>query len=264
MKQAIKIAILTMAIMAATSTNGQVKHGTWQGHLEYGSNALLTRDGVVTIDNFFSGKWGKESFYARWISPAIGLNFHTPNWKMSDSSGQIPLKGPYWWRCLLIGDFDHDYNTSIGYTISYRSFDIPIGINVGVDYEWMGICVTDGYLKGLHRTSSLIPHAGLTLRPLGISHELSKNWSLLLDGNISYVKNMTYNNPVNLDGNVINNGLRASVGRGVRLGYLTLGQLYYSSLYYTICYEWNCFEYFNIPGVDARLGSLKIRAGFMF
>lgn len=201
------------------------------------------------IDDLIDDITDVYSPYYRWISPIEEYDFHIPNWRMDNAE----TKGPYWWRCLLTGDFYHNYNVSVGYSLRWRSFDLPIGIRIGLSYEWRGLCVEDGMLRGLHRTSGLVPSVGVNWRVLGLDFEREHNWNLLLECGTSYVKVLTYNDPCGLGSEAANSGYRGAVSLGVIL----------DTWQYSLRYEWDCYDYLNVPGYGTHLQNLVLMVGIV-
>ena len=253
MKKVRVLAIMAFMMFAAVAP-AQVSHGRWSGNFNVGGNSLLTpripdmvygavkgyNDELKELSNYFSP-------YYRWISPTRDYDFHIPNWRMDGAE----LKGPYWWRCLLFGDFSHDYNFALGYTLKWRSFDLPVGFRIGVNYEWRGLCVADGPLAGMHCTSGLVPSVGVNWRVLGLDFEREHGWNLLLDGGASYAKMLTYNNPCGLGREVANSGCRWALSLGV----------VYSNWQYSLRYEWDCYDYLNVAGYGTHIQNLVLSAG---
>lgn len=264
MKTLIKIVAIAALLTNSTATFGQLNHGMWQGHINVRGNSFLLPYGASSAMNLINAMGGGSlssetdlynNSFSRWIQLIPEYDIHVPTWQMESADGEVPLKGPYWWRCILFGDFDHDYNLSMGYTLYYRSLDIPFGFNFGINHEWRGICVTDGPFQGLHKTTSIIPHARINWRILGTDFEREHFWNIQLEGGTSYVKHLSYNNSLGFDSDIINDGLRASVGMAL------VGKIFSTPLNIGIRYEWDCYNYFNLPDTKTKLGSLVIVSG---
>lgn len=272
-----KIQIASLLLTISLSAFSQARHGIWQGHITVRGNSLLIPEGSkflfdmvagfesgwkmtrlgmgdkVHSENAIFGAMTATSKTVRWIYPTFEYDFHIPNWAMSDASGDIDLQGPYWWRCLLTGDFRHNYNLSLGYKLSWRSLDIPFGINFGASYEWRGLCPTDGALKGLHKTSAIVPAASISWRVLGLDFEREEGWNIVLEGGASYAKVLTYNDPFSLGKDAVDSGWRGVLSFGVS----------YSRTIWSLRYEWDTYNYFNIPNVETRLQNLVFSVSAM-
>lgn len=259
--------IVTIVLLGTTiSTHAQIRSNIWQGHINIRGNSMLPWYGSNALSFFGFG----NPFYMRWIHPIPEYDFHIPNWSMQQDGEKMQLSGPYWWRCLLSGDFRHDYNFSLGYTLYWRSLKIPFNAQLGLNYEWRGVCIDEGALAGLHKTSYIVPSMGVTWRVLGTEIEREDNMNILLGFTASYVAPMTYNDPLLLGSNAVNGGFRF----GVSLGYLGMGLLEDSDIFsdnsgkaktiISLRYEWDTFNYFNIPEVSGKLGNLVLTFGVMF
>ena len=272
--------ILALAICSPTLLMSQAKHNNCYGHFNFRGNSLLLpycarlvgnvpkmivgaqigyREGSEGVKKMVNnGTFEKEmenrlQGYYQWVRPTVMYDIHVPSWALYENENKIATEGPDWWRCLLLGDFKHNYNCSVGYTLGWRSYDIPFGMKVGVDYEWRGLCVTEGELAGLHKTSGIVPTATLNWFPLGNGFERNHGWNVVVEGGVSYVKNLTYNDPLQLGKTAVNDGLRGVVAIG-----------YDAVNYLSIRYEWDCYNYFNLPNTTSRMNSLMFTFGHGF
>ena len=199
-------------------------------------------------------KYQRLPGYFKWIYPTVMYDIHVPHWALYADDNEIATQGPDWWRCLLFGDFKHNYNCALGYSLGYRSFYTPFGIDVAVNYEWRGLCVTEGTMAGLHRTSGVVPTVMLNYSVLGNRFERTHGWNIVLEGGVSYVKNLTYNDPLQLGKTAVNDGLRYVVAIGSN----------FSVNYWSIRYEWDRYNYFNVPNTSSRMNSLMLSFGHRF
>ena len=258
-----KVILLGICLLGIYSFVGaQVNHNLWSGCFSVRGNSLLSPMTVDMVRGFFVGyeagdvdkaldnsMFDPYSNSTRWFSFTEEFDFHIPNWRMEGAE----LQGPYWWRVLLFGDFRHDYNFSLGYTLRWRSLDVPIGARFGLNYEWRGLSVMDGPLTGLHRTSGIVPSAGLNWRMLGLDFEREHGWNLMLDGGVSYVKVLTYNDPCALGSDAAQSGWRGSVALGVIVGRNSL----------SLRYEWDSYDYLGTAAGKTHLQNLVLSIGAM-
>lgn len=268
------IGVLLILAWCPLSLQSQINHSVWYGRINMRSNSLLLPICSNMISNgingmvlgFQAGKAGMTdsekiqkyvlermpySLYNRWLPICPAYDIHFPFWKLYDANGEIATQGPDWWRCLLFGDFRHNYNFSLGYSLHWRSYDIPLGVNVGVNYEWRGLCVKEGTLAGLHRTSGIVPAAELRWFVLGNSFEREYRWNIVAEAGASYVKTLCYNDPLQLGKDKVNDGWRGHAA----LGFL-LDRILYCNIF--LKYEWDCFNYFNIPQIESRMSNVVI------
>ena len=225
----------------------QIKHDVWFGHFKVRSNSLTLPYGLGCLWN--NGVIHSHQGY-RWLRIMPEFDIHVPIWKLLDNNEKTSTKGPYWWRCLLFGDYSHNYNFSLGYTLSWRSFDIPVGARLGVNYEWRGLCVTEGRLMGEHRTSGVIPSVNLTWNVLGLDFEREEQWNIIAEIGTSYVKILTYNDPIQLGRTAVNDGWRGLVSLGVCANK--------AMMLFAIRYEWDNYNYFNVTDTRTRLNNLVL------
>ncbi|MBR3709977.1 MAG: hypothetical protein IKM99_03330 [Bacteroidales bacterium] len=278
----------TLALCFPLVLVGQNKHNLFYGQFEVRGNSVLlpafaglfnvipysiagakegAREGEeaykqgkdINAEDFLNEEFAKEvlaesSKYDRWMHVSPMYDIHLPKWSMSNADGSIAMQGPDWWRCLLFGDFKHNYNCSVGYSLGWRSYVIPFGAKFTLGYEWRGLCVTEGELMGLHRTSGIVPSATVNWLLLGNHFERRKGWNIVLEGGVSYVKNLTYNDPIQMGNTAVNDGLRGIAALGYKRG---------TSLV-SIRYEFDSYDYFNIPDVHTRLNSLMLSFSSMF
>lgn len=260
-KKFVTIAAILFVIMSA---NGQVSHGIWMGHVNIRAGGFLTNAASMLTMSFVGELAGK----GQWLCPDVEADMrYNPlfaacwrnTWTQTiyDGESRIHPQNPRWWKAFLCPDFKNNYDVHIGYTIDYRSLDVPLGISIGVRCEWLGFNVTEGGFKGMHRTVNVLPTVGANWRVLGLDYGREHDWELSLRGDVFYVKNMWYNDPAEKGTGVVNDGIRASVG----LTILYHG-LYSSSS--TLRYELDCFDFFNIPGVSTRFGRFVIGRTLIF
>ncbi|MBP3762551.1 MAG: hypothetical protein J6I49_01575 [Bacteroidales bacterium] len=254
-----------LALMAISNpAQAQIKKNVWQGHINIRGNSLLP----WISGNVLAFVGVQNPFYKRWIHVIPEYDFHIPNWSISLDGEKLQLNGPYWWRCLLTGDFRHDYNFSLGYSVYWRSLQIPFDAQLGLNYEWRGVSIANGSLAGLHKTEALVPTVGLTWRILGTAIEREDNMNILFGVTASYVSPTNYNDPLYLGSNAVNGGARFGISLGYEgvMGDYDIFSDYsgISKLRITLRYEWDTFDYFNIPGTKGKLGNLILSWGYIF
>lgn len=206
---------------------------------------------------------------------------------------RIKTVNPRWWKSFLWPDFDRDYHLAVGYSIGYRWYNFPLAFSVGCRYEWMGLRVPSGVMEGMHHIQNIVPTVGVSWRVLGkdglagIAEKngwgdeqepsdlgeavvevtkqtvgglfaLDANINVKVFGDVSYVKNMGYDNPKGLDGNVINDGLRFAIG----IGWELLSDA--DPISYEVRYEWDGYDLFNVPGVQTHTGRFVGMLGIRF
>lgn len=233
----------------------QIKHGYWSGHFSCRGNSYILPSmpnlviGLVVkgIGDYKTDDEFAFSPFYRWMQTHPEFDIHVPSWTLEDANGKIATQGPVWWRCLLLGDYKHNYNFSLGYSLCWRSLDIPLGAKVRLGYEWRGLCVTEGELEGLHKSSGIVPAFAVDWFVLGNDFEREKNWNIFVEPGVSYVKNLTYNDPLQHGMGILNDGWRASVAVGVHQS---------PGLCLLLRYEWDCYNYFNLQHTSSRLNSL--------
>lgn len=263
-----RCSILILFIVFGLSGHSQIRHGIWQGHSVIRSNSVMLPYVFNQLGHFVNGYYvGRHSNgeindseslmdyynnnsgftpYTQWFAPIRELDMHLPNWRLYHDNEEISLVGPDWWKCLLFGDFKHNYNFSLGYTLQYRSLDYPIGVYIGINYEWRGLYVANGELTGKHRLQQLIPTFGMRFHVLGYDFEREHNWNVLFGISTSYCKVLKYNDPNGFGRSAVNDGWRMSASIGGR----------YGRNEFAVKYEWDCYDFFNIEGVSTDLQSL--------
>lgn len=264
--------ILALALCYPSLSNCQVNHSVWYGNFDVRSNSLLLPISVNLVSYAINGGvvgWqaggagepittelvlARLPFtnYYRWLKVTPAYDIQVPKWRLYDANEEIPTQGPDWWKCLLFGDFRHNYNFSLGYSLHWRSYDIPFGANFGVNYEWRGLCVKEGELAGLHKTSGVVPSVTLSWFVLGNNFEREHNWNIVVEGGASYVKTLFYNDPVQLGKDKVNSGWRGIVA----IGYKIRRDCFF------IRYEWDCFDYFNLPQISSQMNNMVV-SGFV-
>lgn len=272
--------VLVMVLGFPIWSNCQIKHNVWYGHFEVRSNSFLLPTCVNVVNssirhfaivNYYRtryeyAKWNGRAFdalhmmtynkhdYYKWFFVSSAYDVHAPKWKLYDADRDIPTQGPDWWKCLLFGDFRHNYNFSFGYSLHWRSYDIPFGANFGVNYEWRGLYVKDGELAGLHKTSGIVPSANLSWYVLGNDYEMEHHWNVVVGTGTSYVKTLFYNDPLHFGKDKLNSGWRGNVS----LSYKDL------VFCYSFKYEWDFYNFFSIPNAGSRLNSVLITFSMMY
>lgn len=254
--------ILVLAFCYPSLSNCQVNHGVWYGDFEVRSNSFLLpvcANLVQTIPQLSlfdddmqikTGELNEFMKYWRWLAVSPSYDIHVPKWRLYDANEEIPTQGPDWWKCLLFGDYRHNYNISVGYSLHWRSYDIPFGANFGVNYEWRGLCVKEGELAGLHKTSGIVPTASLSWYVLGNDFEREHGWNIVTNAGVSYVKTLFYNDPLLMGKDKVNGGWRGIMAIGFSLNRAAL----------MLRYEWDCFDFINVSQIDTKMNSLMISA----
>lgn len=253
--------ILALVLCYSNVSNCQVNHSVWYGDFEVRSNSFLLPVSVRAIEGVAQSfllfdedmEIRHDSYtgllkYWKWLAVNPFYDIHVPKWRLYDANGEIPTQGPDWWKCLLFGDFRHNYNFSVGYSLHWRSYDIPFRVNFGVNYEWRGLCVKEGELAGLHRTSGIVPSASLSWFVLGNDFERDHNWNIIVEGGASYVKTLFYNDPLQLGKDKVNSGWRGMTAIGFK----------YNQECFFLRYEWDGFDYFNLPQISSRMNNMVV------
>ena len=260
--------ILALVLCYSTVSNCQVNHSVWYGQFDVRSNSLLLPASANWVDGsinafilgYDAGYSGEKvdlrklefTSYYRWLKVSSAYDIHIPKWRLYDANGEIPTQGPDWWKCLLFGDYRHNYNVSVGYSLHWRSYDIPFGASFGVNYEWRGLCVKEGDLAGLHKTSGIVPSASLSWFVLGNNFEREHNWSIVAEVGASYVKMLFYNDPLQLGEEKVNSGWRGLAAIGFKKGRDC----------FFLKYEMDFYDYFNLPQTHTRMNNLVV-SGFV-
>ncbi len=130
--------ILALVLCYSNVSNCQVNHSVWYGDFEVRSNSFLLPVSVRAIEGVALSfllfdedmeirhdSYNGLSKYWKWLAVNPFYDIHVPKWRLYDANGEIPTQGPDWWKCLLFGDFRHNYNFSVGYSLHWRSYDIP-------------------------------------------------------------------------------------------------------------------------------------------
>lgn len=228
------------------------------GNFNISGKGLVSRNIPNLIDRFVF----RDIFlYDRWICPMFEYAEPGPIWAavfpnsvlqvLEEGGEKVHTKNPRWWTPFLWGDFSRNYTALVGYTLKYRARDIPFDVNIGVNYEWRGLCVAEGGLAGLHRSSGVVPSIGLSWR-IGEGNVAEREFRpgfLLVDGKVSYLKTLYYNDPLQLGNNALNDGIRFSVG-------VAVGDKAGSVI--GVKYELDCFDYFNLPNISFKQGKLML------
>ena len=258
------LVILALALCYPTLANCQINHNVWYGDFEVRSNSLLLpvcANLVQSVPQFSlfdddmqlkTGKFNEFMKYRKWLAISTLYDIHVPKWRLYDTNGEILTQGPDWWKCLLFGDFRHNYNVSVGYSLHWRSYDIPFGANFGVNYEWRGLYVKEGELAGFHKTSGVVPSATLSWFVLGNNFEREHNWNIVAEAGASYVKTLFYNNPLQLGKDKVNSGWRGLAAIGFK----------YNRDCFFLRYEMDFYDYFNLPQTRTRMNNMMI-SGFV-
>ena len=254
------IIILLLIIGLYYPLSAQYNRGVWQGSPIIRSGPLLmwiTSEEAFSLLNFYyvdknyPYRWHSEmmekSLITRWAYPVTYFDFHIPNWKLLQDGTEQPLQGPKWWKCLLFGDFKHDYQFALGYKLTYRSFDIPFALSAGVNYEWRGVYVKSGTYEGLHRTSGVVPSADLRWNVLGLDFERTNRWNIVAQASLSYAMPITYKGPLANGKEILGGGLRPALSLGYRINRYEM----------KIQYEWDCYNYINQPGLESKIQTLS-------
>ena len=258
--------ILALTLCYPSLSNCQVNHSEWSGNFNVRSNSfllpvcvnLVSQSISVAIAGFKTGIMDvyderlrgevQLSHYYRWLKVTSDYDIHVPRWRVYDANRELPTQGPDWWKCLLFGDYRHNYNVSVGYSLHWRSYDIPFGANFGVNYEWRGLCVKEGELAGLHKTSGIVPSANLSWYVLGNDFEREHNWNIVAEVGASYVKMLFYNDPLQLGKDKVNSGWRGLAAIGFK----------YGRVCYYLKYEMDFYDYFNLPQTHTRMNNLVV------
>lgn len=260
--------IIALTLCYPTLSICQVNHSVWYGNFDIRSNSLLLPISVYLVNNAINGavvgyqaaKNGEQftielvqkrlpfTKYYRWVNLTSVYDIHIPKWKLYDADGEIPVQGPDWWKCLLFGDYRHNYNVSLGYSLHWRSYDIPWGVNFGVNYEWRGLYVKEGELAGLHKTSGIVPSVSLSWFVLGNNFERENDWNIVAEVGASYVKSLFYNDPLQIGKDKVNGGWRGLAAIGYKYGRNS----------FFLKYEKDFYDYFNLPQIHTQMNSLLI------
>ena len=273
--------VVFAALAFSTSVDGQIRNGQWSGNIVVRSGGMLADWGLGGLNPL--ARIAPKGI-ASWLE--IGSVEHdyrySPFWRAfypyswtqtleeSGVSERIKTVNPRWWKGFLWPDFDRDYHVAVGYNIGYRWFNFPLAFTVGCRYEWMGLRVPSGVMEGMHHIQNLVPTVGVSWRVFGKDGliratemtgdyesygemlnetfaDIGTNLHVKVFGDVSYVKNMGYNNPKGFNGDVVNDGLRFAVGVGLEI-------MRDDPFSFDIKYEWDGYNLFNVPGVQTHMG----------
>lgn len=246
------------------SVYGQVVHSRWNGRVTVRSSGMLANAASSIAFGAISAMGGD-----RWFTPTLEVDMRNSllnticfrdSWTQTihDMDDVIHPQNPVWWKTLLFPDFNRNYDMHVGYSVEWRSLHVPIGASLGVRCEWQGFSVQEGKLEGMHRTINILPSFGVNYRILGLEFERENNINIVLRGDVFYVKNVWYNNPLGMGSEVINDGLRVSVGSSFLVGIAGV------KANYRICYEWDCYNMFNISGIRMDMGRFVSGLEYVF
>lgn len=213
--------LLTMIAITAHSQN----FGTWSGTIRLGGGTYGTVYSYVTpvtvglLRAFKFTDWNDKDFQ-KWSSEQhgafrffnIGGDILVPNWSMTASNVDIEL---------LRGDDDNFLNTPvnqytyyIGYYFNWRSAFSRFGLFFGADYEWKNFDMHYPYPNVSHnKIHSIAPTFGLRYRLFSPMKEIEGfPFNIVLEGGISYIVNIKYDNYEGYDLEALNNGFRPMLG----------------------------------------------------
>lgn len=288
MKKSLLFLAIVAVMVFSTSAQGQIRNGQWRGQIVVRSGGILADWGLVLLNPLGriapSGiaDWvcigSVEHDYRN--SPLWGAIFPyswTQTLEEPNVSERIKTQNPRWWKGFLWPDFDRDYHVAVGYSLGYRWFDFPFAFTVGCRYEWMGLRIPSGAMEGMHHIQNVVPTVGASWRVLGKDGLIGKegngksyesdfeevlrdvkdmyydngwNVNVKVFGDVSYVKNIGYNNPKGLTGDVVNDGLRFAVGMGWEF------HVHSVPVSFDVRYEWDGYDLFNVPGVKTHTGRI--------
>ena len=236
--------------------------------------------------------YGRAMTLVDWFFPSMSFSLNAPTgflgsspwlialWNSTPSSQRMTYNGEevelnYKKPWNLFNFMDQGWKSptsrSVGYELSWSGRRIPVGLFVGVDYEYRQVNIADFDLPlcGRHVISSVIPSAGLRYRILGTQFESEHNWDIYLEGTVANVRNIKYKNALNIYSvDATESGMRYAVG---------FGAVAFNGVFPPVCffirYSWDDFNFFNaeyvapdgskpFDGFDSRRRILSL--GFQF
>lgn len=221
-----KNSILSLAILLSlTITANSQSFGTWSGTIRIGGGTYGTVYSYVTpvtvglLRAFKFTEWDDKDFQ-NWSNEEhgvfrffnIGGDILVPSWSMMASNTDIEL---------LRGDDDNFLNDAVnqytyylGYYFNWRSIFTRFGMFFGADYEWKNFDIHYPYPNVSHnKIHSLVPTLGLRFRLISPMKEIEGvPFNIVLEGGLSYVVNIKYDNYDGYDLDALNNGFRPMLG----------------------------------------------------
>lgn len=209
------------------STNAQ-NFGTWSGTIRIGGGnygpvySYITPVTVVLLRTLkFTGFSDKD--FQNWSSRQhgafrffnIGGDILLPNWTMTASNEEIELSK--WDDDNFLNDYARQYTYYIGYYFNWKSTFSRIGLFIGADYEWKNFILhfTKPPYPNVARNKihSLVPTVGLRYRLLSPLKEIEGfPFNVVLEGGMSFVVNVKYDNTDGYGLEALNNGFRPMLG----------------------------------------------------
>ena len=217
--------ILTILLTSIAITANSQNFGTWSGTIRIGGGTYGTVYSYVTpvtvglLRTFNFTDW-KDKDFQNWSNEQhgafrflnIGGDILVPKWSMTASNVDIEL---------LRGDDDNflndavnQYTYYIGYYFNWRSTLSRFGLFFGADYEWKNFDIHYPYPNVSHnKIHSIVPSFGLRYRLISPMKEIEGfPFNIVLEGGLSYVVNIKYDNYDNYDIEALNNGFRPMLG----------------------------------------------------
>lgn len=281
MKKVYYLLLFLSAVSLSMSVQAQPKKSSWGGHITVRSGGMLTDWALAFINPTrvapaWLGTVVEHDYRNFPMWAAIYPTSETQRLNNEVGNDEVGTLNPRWWKGFLWPDFDRNYNVAVGYSVDYRWRESPWALSAGLRYEWQGLCVPEGQMQGMHRLQNVVPSIEVIKRAYrdgasGIFNTQAKrhfleeqdfmdldqgydednfplDFNVYLLGNVSYVKNVKYNNPQALAGRLINDGIRLAGGLGLEVRFK---EVYYRG---EIRYEHDCYNLFNVADVKTRMG----------
>lgn len=215
------VVLLTSFTITAHSQNPNFSR--WSGTIRFGGGLYGTMFsysmpmivGILTAmkntSDFNVHRWSDEQ-HTLWRFTNFGGDVLIPSWTMTASNASIDL---------LRGDDDNflndganQYTYYIGYQFSWMDLFSRFGFFVGADYEWKNFMIHYPYPNVSHnKIHSVVPTIGLRYRLISTRKEIEGfPFNIVLEGGMSFVFNVKYENYDDYDIDALNNGFRSVLG----------------------------------------------------
>lgn len=220
--------ILSILLTSIAITANSQNFGTWSGTIrlgggQYGTIYSFGSPVIAGLLRAFSFTGWTDKDFQNWSSEQhgafrflnIGGDILVPNWSMTASNAEIELNR--WDDDNFLNDPVNQYTYYVGYFFNWRSLFSRFGLFFGADYEWKNFVIhfpLPPYPNVAHnKIHSLVPTVGLRYRLISPMKEIEGfPFNIVLEGGLSYVVNIKYNNYDGYDLDALNNGFRPMIG----------------------------------------------------